>query len=707
MSDPLLQSCLKALADKGRGEASRALLEAVDRDLLRCAENGFELALHVGSAGRGDEDTPALIVLEHLMTQARMNQENGGADGTPFLEALEAAIAKLSEENRVTFAGVSALGRCYVRAGLRPPPVLQGEELHADPGIVSMDFPDLDGLLDNLRDEARGDAYALHAALSEMLASVDPAAQAAIISEIARRGEPLFDRLMCYWVLDARSDVRCAITDVVLDRAKNRSLDAVMLQRLMEMRPWLPNDAASDLLDQAIGAAIRGEPAGGVEPRPWSLQRVLASIPDGAGAQSIAVVVRHGKERGVAMLLLKQGFGVKDAYVVACDNAKEQEQLLAQMAHEVEMIDVSQAFLEPALAAALAENQAIAEPPAHGLLDVAEICGLRGLRPRATGVDDWVARLDPDGAINKLSPQKLGRLINASANWPQDYEIIESWYEDSAAVEELLSQSTTQQSRERAFWRHMETRRDWWARIIAKSAATLSGGNNDDRDDWQSFAATALALIHGRPLRKVPLMRRIIENSVEMATIRWIAAPGDMGPAGPMSEVPADHTVKICEPAAEDEGELKRFMNSASMTITPDWLDGYLAAIVVAPSMISPSEWLGSILEHQHDFSSKQTLQRFLDLVLHRYNLANSGLSEAEATTVQLKNMSKAAFGDWIRGFAECVELNGRQWNARALRQDDKAMLKHIASAAKSQSAKSELETILPAWLSRRYALRG
>jgi hypothetical protein len=196
--------------------------------------------------------------------------------------------------------------------------------------------------------------------------------------------------------------------------------------------------------------------------------------------------------------------------------------MLVRIADETDALDVTPEILEPVLAAALAEGLALGDPPAHGLVDVVEVCGICELRPAPMSVQDWITRLDPEGELSRLSPQKLGRLINLSADWPDDYDLLQSWFEDSAAVREILIEAITPRSREGALWRHLETRREWWASLIVKTAAMLKVGADEPEDGWKSFAVTAQALIKGRPLRKIPIMTSIVVESLESVDDPWM-----------------------------------------------------------------------------------------------------------------------------------------------------------------------------------------
>jgi len=446
MAHSLVKACLDALSAAESDEAAWKVVRRYRRDLIADPTIGVELAAMVADTDDVQYLTAELMLLETVIEEAQMNRENAGSRGAAFLSTLDGAIARLGSNGAITDVGTYLLGRCYVRAGVEAPKHLKRTgATEGTETATSADLPDLDELLGQLRTEAQGDAYALHAALSEMLATSHPEAQRILIGEIVGREDPLFDRLGLYWLLllDSASDNRRAAADAWLRRAKAGKIDAAIASRLIDMRNWLPADAAREVLDRAVKEALRREVAGGAQPKPWRLHRVLATVPDGAGAQSFAVAAQWGGQRVAVMLLLKQGLGVKDAYVIPCNSATEQRQVLAHVAEEINAIDVAREALEPALAAALAEGHDTGTPPAHGLVDVAEVCGLREMRPAAMSMEDWVTHLDPAGKLSRLSPQKLGRLVNSSADWPDDYDLVQSWFEDSEAVRRILKEART------------------------------------------------------------------------------------------------------------------------------------------------------------------------------------------------------------------------------------------------------------------------
>jgi hypothetical protein len=68
----------------------------------------------------------------------------------------------------------------------------------------------------------------------------------------------------------------------------------------------------------------------------------------------------------------------------------------------------------------------------------------------------------------------------------------------------------------------VEPRREWWAQSAAWTAYILNLAGNDER--WQEFYAAALAIVQERPVRKIPLLKLVAEQTVLAFESRQIAA---------------------------------------------------------------------------------------------------------------------------------------------------------------------------------------
>jgi uncharacterized protein len=105
----------------------------------------------------------------------------------------------------------------------------------------------------------------------------------------------------------------------------------------------------------------------------------------------------------------------------------------------------------------------------------------------------------------------------------------------------------------------------------------------------------------------------------------------------------------------------KRIIDGASM------LDGYLAAIVVGPTSISPDEWFFDLLGPKGNIATAhgKTLKAIMAIVA-RHNAISETLSSAPqhyAPIFQRTDNGVVFAGPWCMGFAHAMKL---RWNAWA-----------------------------------------
>lgn len=165
----------------------------------------------------------------------------------------------------------------------------------------------------------------------------------------------------------------------------------------------------------------------------------------------------------MAVVLLKQGFGVKEAYVVRCASATEQRALLDRITHGIEAREVARAYLAEAIGLAIAEGLDRGLSPVPGLLELVQVCGLSGLRPIPASVASILELADPEGHVAGLSVQARGRLITSSEFWDEDYPMLASWFEDGDETAAALAGAKSRAGLSRAMGKVLEGRRDHWA----------------------------------------------------------------------------------------------------------------------------------------------------------------------------------------------------------------------------------------------------
>jgi hypothetical protein len=683
-----IDEALAALAQAGRDAFGprREILERTGSELLHRPALGAQIVARLCAVA---EPTPAesglLDLLGAGLDAARIARENGQARGQTLLDSLEDAIDLARRQGRMTATHHLLLAQLWSRNALRAP---GGLELQRDE-VISADLPRatnpaegdalLTGLFAELIGQAEGEPLALHAALTESFPAMPVEMRDHVVAYSVARTEPLHADLACFWLLDPAANIRLAAAQGLSGRLARGDLSDRILATLIVLRSWMPEDAARREIDLLLKEAMRRGVPSEAAGAPWVIEAIRATLPDGGGAQSIGIALTSGKHRKMAMLLLKQGQGVKDAYTIPCRSAKEQKAIIDRMTEEVGGLSVTEDYVARAVAVALADGLALGQPPVPGLIEVARLCGFASLRPEQKSTSDLIAGLVSAARVRTLSPRQRDELIACSEDWWDRYDIVESWFEDSDAAQAALDKARGARAAETALWKWLETRRDWWARILARAAEVLEAANPPDA---AGFAACAMALIEGHALKKIAVMLDIHEQTIEA----WVMDDPDFDPAASLEDLAED------APAPEKKGEFAGFLRGSELTV--DWVDGYLTAVIIAPQMIAPNLWLSPILQAVLPRLDPSKFQRFVDLVMMRTQVVSDQASAPDAFTAAMAARSKKGQADWSRGFSQAVGEFRDAWPKKGMTKEDRRLLE-MASVGVGGAELVELAALL------------
>jgi hypothetical protein len=549
----------------------------------------------------------------------------------------------------------------------------------------------LEDLFRSLIEQTEGDALALHAALTETFPAMPSAMRQHVIAWSVGRSEPIHAKLACFWLLDPSAQIRAAAAHALGERAATGTLSQEIAGKMVILRSWMPQDEARASVDKALKLAMRSGLATGASAKPWTIHSVMATLPDGGGAQSLMIALQSGGSRKTAMLLFKQGHGVKDAYTVPCKSANEQKALLSRISQETGAVKVPLSWLEGSLAMALADGLAAGLPPAAGLIEVAELCGLDKLRPEAVTTEALIAALPVAERIRGLSAPAQGKLINASEGWWDRHEIVQSWFEESDHAHEVLEGRHNPRALDAALWRWLETRRDFWARLVARAADVLAAS---DHPDAASFTATAMALLEGRDLKKIPVMADVHDQTIEA----WVFDDPDVDQDATLEEWVEE--AEADAPKPERKGELARLVKGSA--ITADWIDGFLMSATIAPKVIAPNRWLPEILGSAIGNLTSDSIQRFADLILMRANACLDQAKEAAEFSAAMSARSQMAMRDWAAGFSYACGHFRSSWPAKSTGPDDREMMQRVADAMATGFSAAEVKA-LSQWIAARH----
>lgn len=664
-----IDKALAALAAAGADGfgARRDVLERMSFDLLhRPALGGQIVAQLCAIETPSPKDEDLLDLLGAGLDAARIARENGKARGQTFLKTVEDALDLARRQGRMTPAHNLIFAQLWARNGLTAPASLElhREEVILENGRRTANPAEgealLEGLFTELIQQAEGDPLALHHALTESLPAMPPEMRDHVVGYSVGRSDALHADLACFWLLDPAPHIRLAAAQGLAERLARGGLPGRILATLVVLRSWMPEDAARRVVDQLLKEAMRKGVVADPDVTPWKIHGIRMTLPDGSGAQSIGVALQAGSQRKMAMLLLKQGQGVKDAYTIPCTTAREQKSIIERMSEDVGALTGTADCLRRAVSLALADGLAHGLPPVPGLIEVARLCGLDGLRPEARSTPDLIAGTGSFAAVKELPSRQQGALIMASEDWWDRHEIIESWFEDSDEAHAVLDKARSARSAEAALWKWLETRRDWWARIMARSADVLETSLHPDAT---GFVACATALLDGRELKRIPVMIDIHEQTIEA----WVRDDPDFDPEASLEDLAE------AAPEPEKKGEVSALLRGTGLS--SDWLDGYLTGIVIAPKIIMPNQWLPRILDAVLPRIDPSRFQRFMDLLMMRAQAVAEIASEPAEFAASISNRSKKGQRDWASGFSEALDRFRSAWPQKGMTKEDSRLI--------------------------------
>ncbi|MGL4413729.1 UPF0149 family protein [Roseinatronobacter monicus] len=635
-----------------------------------------------------DADTEStdncLTLLSRILDKARMNHENEEPGASDFFQILAAGLAERTEAGKLGAATCFQLCQAYLRSGLTPP-----DQLRTAPDAFDAlaedempELPDVADLAEGLVPDG-STPFETYTGLREIVGAMPVQMTTAFLTQMIGQGDPRMIAVGRYFLLDPVAEMRDAAIAGFELLAESANVDAALLSDLILIRNWLPNGKA---LDTLIKAALRREPSGGTVPRPWQLHRVMTSLPDGTGSQSILGVCSRGGTRAVAAAMIKEGHGIKDAYVIPCSSRGDQKTIVEQIEQAMTLHDVLPAYITPAIRCALADGLARGAVTTPGFLDVAPMFGIGDVTPQTGGNAALFAAIDPEGELAALSDNRRSRLISKSRDWFSEHDISSSWFASDATLMAALEEASTAPIAKKIVAGHLEERRERWAKFFARSALILRHDRSAPPEAWMSFAVVAQALEAGREIKKIPVFEDILGQTLEVAARAMEDLVEDLEWENEDFETP--------EIEPERPGELAKLLKGSPLK--PDQIDGYLTAVLIAPEFAPPNEWLMPLMDGI-EVKGHGSIQRILDILMLRYGALNEVVIVGEIG-VEVRDLPPKRFHAWTEGFAQAVDGIKGAWPKRALSRNDKLVLNLIRSAA-TEDLTPTLKPLLPSWL--------
>jgi len=305
------------------------------------------------------------------------------------------------------------------------------------------------------------------------------------------------------------------------------TVSPVMLRRALLLRNWVP-----EVEREAIDRLVRKARLKGVNCAQWTPAPPLAiqsSIIDGSGAQSLIVTTAKGRTGLFAGLLLKQGFGIRDAWCNPSLARREIDEAFGESRRQTPTAMTGRDYLDVMVQHHIARGLAVGTLPQAAVVEIAETIGAADWKDRGLDVAAEIERRFAGLVAERRSPDAIAASLRRSGAWVAKNPKLESWFEDDASIRPLaggIARLNPQVGVRQVLEEILPARREIWAERLLLTTLWLQAGSGDakpaDGGRWQDCAVLAHELLTGRKLAELPAMVAIAERSIAVARAnRW------------------------------------------------------------------------------------------------------------------------------------------------------------------------------------------
>jgi hypothetical protein len=472
---------------------------------------------------KSDADERLLEAYAYLLANAlevlRYEVELGKSGALALLDRLRHRVLAASQDERVEPHMLMMILSQFVTAKLD-----LGEDLRsAMQNAIESDSPELSEAaamddiarhLAQVAEDLDGNPYAIHSCLAETAGTMPDDVRATLIMAAFAQGSPAIREAFVGWLLDSASIVRRNVAHMLGDG--DGAVSGTMLRRMIAIRNWLP-ERDRPKLDDAIRAQRLKNVACASWPKTKLLELYVTGF-DGSGAQSILGVVSEGRKRAVAGVLLKQHFGVRDAWVQHGAATAEARSIIATMDSQTVLIPTTLKYVLEAVRYFLGVNAHANLMPPFNLLDFAETIGLSEINPEHAPVEEFIASLCSELTTEHFTEAAVAKALKASGQWVHRNHTLESWFEDGDDVIAVLNQKKLSQAKRKTLLLSgpLQKRRRHWAELVALTALTIK--HEPQGAGWEEMVVVARELLGSRPLNEFGVMNEVVNTTIAVHT---------------------------------------------------------------------------------------------------------------------------------------------------------------------------------------------
>ena len=484
----------------------------------------LDTAVDASTAGQRDE---ALIIacrwlLANQLELIRYRLERGHDWARSILDAYQEKLIALPQTSTMPradwFELVNLLKLAKVPIGPETAEALAQAAADANPGEEPSPAEVSRGLRDML-DEIAGsaeDPFMVVEVLADSGALIPPDMRAYLTHELGLSSHAVMREAVPLVLLDPELAVRQAAAAVLEQIAGPETFSPVMLRRTLLVRNWVPATERD-----AIDRLVRKARVKGVACAQWAPTPALAihgSLVDGSGAQSLILTTPKGRTGLFAGLLLKQSFGLRDAWCDLSAPRREITRTLKEAQRQTAWLPVGRDYLDIVVQHHIARGLDRGNLPMAATVAIAEATGAADWKDRGLDVAAETARLFAGLDAVAGSEAAITDSLQRSGAWLDEDPLLQSWFEDDAEIRAVVtakSRAKLATVMRRILEDVLPARRETWAERLLLLALWLRAGKGDGTPDerWQDCIVLAHELLAGRGLADLPAMTVIAGRS--------------------------------------------------------------------------------------------------------------------------------------------------------------------------------------------------
>ena len=456
-----------------------------------------------------DEDFVTSLVVE--LSNLKVNSEGGEREAREKIHTIYELLDKALQAHSLSALDIMITGKILTDAGWAVPDNLK----RAMMGALQAASPDsqgavTDGIVSSLGELARQggqNPFDVCEDLSSLLAAFPAEASSVLLSDLIAGKNAGIDQAVAGFLLHPDAGLAQAVAEALATSATQTPVESSLIERLVRMRPWLPQTRQAQL-----DATIRAMRLNALPPVNAELPKAIkcyVSVCDGMGTRSLFVTQRAGAHYQLASVMMKVA-GVAEVLVISELSKAEIDGTVRQMKAPVQVAETDLDGIARMLRLAVADNLASGNPPPFKLVEVAECLGLGPVQPDHASPMDIITGLLADVPPVQTDPMAVAR---AHADILES-EFKYQWFEAGEALEGLLYPVKGSKQRVAKLMKaYLPERRLFWARQCAISALAMRSNEKKRHSLWKQLALVGRDIASELPLDQIPFMKQIAEVS--------------------------------------------------------------------------------------------------------------------------------------------------------------------------------------------------